>query len=267
MLAISDRTKERSDYPTSRLQKGLLMVSDGQELAEEAVGFGVPLLKLGLEAVFPGSVDLTAVRNDPTWKIVAVYNLNLVEKIARPGAVIVGNRLFYTARDSLAALMRRFPPARGFLTGLSNRLREMFGWETTYEDSGFSAWVGMTYTFDVQTGGLKVEADLTGLPRDRVSEVIIMNEQGAQFFDEYWDSSGASLSGEEIGCWEEVTADEASFADAAHRIAFTVPRVAGARLFRGRELVGSRLAWSGFGYSLHRKTRGFSFTVRIDKLP
>ena len=68
-------------------------------------------------------------------------------------------------------------------------------------------------------------------------------------FDRYRDTSGISLQGDEIGCWDEVNAEEAWFESSTRQIAFRLGQVKGARLFRGRELIGSRLAWAGFGYS------------------
>ena len=47
-----------TSYPTRRLQKGLLLYAGEQELAEEGVGLGVPILKRGAQTVFPGSVRL-----------------------------------------------------------------------------------------------------------------------------------------------------------------------------------------------------------------
>ncbi len=52
--------------------------------------------------------------------------------------------------------------------------------------------------------------------------MIVMNEQGAHFFDQYRDSSGTCLSGKEIGCWDEVAAEEASFASSTHGVAFSL---------------------------------------------
>ena len=77
-----------------------------------------------------------------------------------------------------------------------------------------------------------------------------MNEQGARCFDRYEDSDGAVLRGAGIGTWDEVGADRASFVSTGHRVAFSLAQAPGARLYRGRELVGARLSWAGFGYSL-----------------
>ena len=102
---------------------------------------------------------------------------------------------------------------------------------------------------------------------ESLTEVIVMNEQGAHFFDQYRDSSGARLSGKEIGCWDEVTAEEASFASSTHRVAFNLPQVPGARLFRGRELIGSRLAWAGFGYSFPPTLQWIELHGQVRKTP
>ena len=66
-----------------------------------------------------------------------------------------------------------------------------------------------------------------------ITEVVVMNEQGAHHFDLYRDSSGTLLRGKEIGCWDEVTAERASFISETHRLAFTLQQVKGARLFGG----------------------------------
>ena len=239
----------------------------GLDLAEEAVGFGLPVLKRGLQAIFAGNIELDLLHRDSTWVVTAFYRMNLVEKIARPGTASARSKFLYAAKNYLAAIIRQLPPLRAPLTSLSSALRRLFGWETIYEEAESSARVKMEYTMDEQKGVLVVDAELADVSHCRITEVIIMNEQGAHAFDQYRDSSGMRLSGEKIGCWDEVTAEEASVASSAHRIAFTLPRVAGARLFRGRELIGSRLAWAGFGYSFPPTARGFSYTIKFEKLP
>jgi hypothetical protein len=266
-LTIGDQRSKRILYATSHLQKGLAMNYRGLDLAEEAVGLGLPVLKQGLKTYFPGGLELTSLEGEATHRVTALYTINLVEKFARAGKASVGNRPFYAVKNSLAAFIRCFPPARGFLTALSSDLRRLFDWETIYEQDGFSARVGMTYTFEKKTGVLAIEADLAGLPQGNVTEVIVMNEQGAHYFDQYRDSNTLHLSGKDIGCWDEVTADEAGFASSSHRVAFTLPRIPGARFFRGRELIGSRLAWAGFGYSIPPTTKRFNYLVRIERLP
>jgi hypothetical protein len=266
-ISIGDSPRDAGLYATSRLQKGWVLHRGNNDLAEEAVGFGFPVLKRGLQAFFPGAVQLDLVRQDPKPVITAAYTLDLVEKIARPGRESVKNKTLYRVKDSLAYVIRGFPPGRSLLTALSSGLRWMFGWETTYEKTGLSAQLKITYTIDEQAGVLTMHADLDEIDAATVSEVIIMNEQGAHAFDQYRDTSGIRLAGRKIGVWDEVHADEASFASSTQRVAFSLPRVPGVRFFRGRERIASRLAWAGFGYSFAPTVRRFGSRVRIETLP
>ena len=65
MLQIGDEPGDARDYPTARLQKGMLLLDAGESLAEEGVGFGVPVLKRGARTVFPGRRELTCRRDGP----------------------------------------------------------------------------------------------------------------------------------------------------------------------------------------------------------
>jgi len=60
-------------------------------------------------------------------------------------------------------------------------------------------------------------------------------------------------------------ADEASFIDSYDNIAFTLKRVKRARMFRGRELVKGRLAWSGLAYVLPQDLINFDYDIRIGR--
>jgi hypothetical protein len=94
-----------------------------------------------------------------------------------------------------------------------------------------------------------------------------MNEQGGRAFDTYQDTGGLFLQGRAIGCWDEISADEAMFLSPVRRVAFRLSPISGSKLFRGRELVGNRLAWSGFGYTFPPGSGKFSYSLKIDRLP
>lgn len=266
-LAIADRATAGEDYPTRRLQKGLLLLDRGQALAEEGVGFGVPILKRGIQTVFPGGLELAERHQGPVWEVTATFEMNLVERLAKAGAGSLRSRSLYAAKNSLAALHRRVPALRGPLTATSNALRRSFGWVTTFEEAGSAATVTLTYTIRGGEGEVTVAVDLSELPSDGVSAVVVMNEQGAHHFDHYRDSDGTTLAGSEIGTWDEVTAARASFVSAGHRVAFSLGPAPGATLHRGRELIGSRVAWSGFGYSFPPTLRSFTYDLGIARIP
>jgi hypothetical protein len=249
-------------YPTSRLRRGLLLADGALDLAEEGVGFGVPVLKYGPRAVFAGGLRAD-VRDEGTLCTVrAVYRMDLVERLAGDGGARVAPRPLYVAKDALAALHRRVPAARGVLTATSSALRRRFRWETVYVPGGPKAEVLVTSVVDRRTGSVRVEVDLSGLPAG-VTEFAVMNEQGARAFDRYEDASGAVLRGDGIGTWDVVTAESARFVCATHGVAFSMGRVDGAVLRRGRELVGDRLAWAGFGLTVPRGRRRLSYELRV----
>jgi hypothetical protein len=264
-LKIGDTHANGKEYPTALLQKGFILLYHDQELAEEAVGFGVPVLKRGLQTIFPGAVTLTWLQSGSSWHINAQYNLNLIEKFSSGRGKYIENRLFYNVKDFLAGVIRHIPLFRGLLTATSSNLRRMLNWETTYAYAGLSTEVKVIYTVEGEMGKVTVEIDTSGLPSD-ITEVVIMNEQGAHSFNRYQDSSGVSIQGDEIGCWDEVNAEEAWFESSTHKIAFKLGQVKGARLFRGRELIFSRLAWAGFGYSFPSFINRLRYEIRIERL-
>ena len=265
--ATTDRGHGAPRYPTGSLQRGLLLFDHGLGLAEEGVGFGVPILKRGIETVFPGSVELSCERSGTRLRLTAAFEMDLVERLARPGAGSVSSRSLYAVKNSLAALHRRSPALRGALTATSNAVRRSFGWVTTYERVTSAGTLPLTYTVSEGEGDVAVTLDLCDLRRDVVTEVVVMNEQGARHFDRYVDESGVSLRGAEIGTWDEVGAARASFVSVAHRVAFSLGQAEGARLHRGRELIGGRVAWSGFGYSVSPALSTFRYELEVARVP
>ena len=261
-LVFAEAPSEGGPYATSRLQRGLLLLDGETPLAEEAVGFGVPVLKLGLQTLFPGEAEVDWRQDGSERYIEARFILNRAERLSRRTDGIVGTRLFYAVKDLLAASIRRMPASRSPLTAASSRLRQIFGWETAYTDAGIEVGVAVTYSIDTSTGKMRVQLDCRDLPAN-VTEVVLMHEQGAQAFDAYQDSSGLRLLRDQIGCWDEVRASDAGFESQLHKVTFKLSNTAGARLFRGRELIGTRLSWAGFGYSFD-PARG-SVQPRIDR--
>ena len=269
-LRIADEAA-RTPYPTRRLQRGLLLYDGEQELAEEGVGLGVPILKRGAQTIFPGAVRLRSAASgaDPVREIAATYRLDLVERLAGArggggGGGGVRPRALYAAKDSLAALHRRVPALRRPLTAVSSAGRRVLGWSTTYEPSAFRADVPVTFTFREGGRAVVVTADLTGLAEAGFTEAVLMNELGAHEFDLYEDADGVSLRGETIGTWDVVTAARARFVSTRRGVAFSLAQTPDATLRRGRELVGSRLAWAGFGLSVRPSREPFSYEVHIE---
>jgi hypothetical protein len=266
-LKFSNDRSQRSDFATSELQKGFLLWHAGKSLAEEAVGFGVPVIKKKLHTLFPGRVNLDFQEANGVWTIHAVYDLNLEERIIDVQAHIPKAEMLYRTKNLLAAFIRRFPLFRRTLTRLSSQLRSTFGWKTTYQKSCLNPQIRITYTIPEFSGTMNVETDVSGVKGNDFSEVVIMNEQAARHFDRYTDTDMNSFKDDQIGCWDVVSAPKATFISQTHKVSFSLQQAKGVTLFRGWEKVGSRLDWAGFGYSFHPKLGKFSYTLRIEKMP
>ena len=191
-LQITSETNLGAGYPTAKIQKGLILLCDGQVLVEEAVGFGVPILMQGLQTIFPSEMELFPFEGSSPYRVSACYKMNLLEKIARSDGGIVKNRQVNAGKNLMAALIRNLPPMRGLLTRTSNMLRSALGWETTYEPTNSFIDLTLTYIIDAASGRVLVELEGQENIPDGISEIIIMNEQGAHYFDQYQDSDGNS---------------------------------------------------------------------------
>lgn len=254
------RDAAKGDYASCRIQKGLLLACGQEDLSEEGMGFGVPILKFGHEAIFPGSARI-GTRRDGDKTIVDVgYDLNLVEIMAVKGKKI-NNRYFYTVKEYLSWLHREYPHFRKILTRASNTLRRFLDIETRFEEVATFGRVDVRYI--INADNIRIRVDTSRVKKYGCTEIMLMNEQGANYFDIYRDSNGTALSGNAIGTWGETFAGEASFVDPYHNLEFTLQKVAGSRMFLGRELVHGRLAWAGLAYLIPSCTDNFEYDIRI----
>ncbi len=265
-LRISVVNHNGDDYPSSQLQKGLILVSDGQELVEEGVGFGVPVLMKGLKTIFAGNVNLIQAERNLETEIAATFYMNREERLASRSGTTIGSNSLYKIKHYLEDLHRRSTLARGFLTSFSDWYLRRLSLRKTFEDAGCNYPIKVNFSLNWESRTVKIDVDATGVPEGEVDQVILMNEQGARYFDTYIDTSGSLLQGAEIESWQTVTAERASFLSRSHHLSFSLQQVSGATLFRGRELVGSRLAWAGFGYSLPPSRRSIAYTLEIERL-
>jgi hypothetical protein len=251
----------RPSYPSAQLAHGLKLTFHGEDLAEEGVGFAVPIVKRGPQTVFPGAVEVGWRRSGDLVEVEAAFTMNLVELLTGAAGDAPRPAALYAARDLLAALHRRAPLLRKPMTGASNLLRRALGWTTTFAAGPSHGTVLVRSTLVDGERTVAVAVDPSGLSPG-VTELVVMNELGARRFAHYWDAAGLRLDGPRIGSWDAVDAQVAGFRDDDLGIGFSVANVAGARLHRGRELVGERLSWAGFGYSL-APPAGLRYTIEI----
>lgn len=257
-IHIGALTAGSGSFPSSRIQKGLVLCRNDRDLSEEGVGFGMPVIKLGDESIFPGSWKMSAKRCDGRTLVKAEYKMNLVSRMA-VGDGVIKNQIFCFASNMLSRIHRERPELRKSLSNLSGILRRSMDLKDAFCEISSQGSVNATYLIT----GSRVDVFLRFPLIAGCTEKIVLNEQGANWFDTYVDSKGCILKGNEIGSWDEIFADEASFQDPADGLSFSLKAVAGARMFRGREIVPGRLAWSGLAYVLPPQRDELAYSISI----
>lgn len=259
------------------LAHGPALYLDGHDLAEEGVGFGVPVALRGHRAVFAGSTSAHLdERGADTAAVLRTtgltYRLDLAERLVFGAARHQASgtqkrgwaapRLFDRAHDGLSRLHRERPGTRPALDSGSRTLRRVSGMTTRFDPTAPAGSVTADYEFPAP-GVLTVTVDPRGLTDPSVTGLAIMNELGATAFTDYRDGGGLELAGGRIESWAEVDADWAALAAPTLSLELVARAVHGARMFRGRELSPGRLAWTGFAYLLAPPWQPFSYEVRV----
>jgi hypothetical protein len=152
---------------------------------------------------------------------------------------------------------------RKILRQASIILQNALGIDTKFVMADSVGVVSVVYTIWAKEIKIQVSVDMNKVKKDEFKEAIILNELSANYFDRYGDSNGLLLVGNFIGTWDEIFAEEASFIDSRNHIFFTLKKVEGTRMFRGRELVTNRLAWSGLAYVLPWHRNHLTYDILI----
>ncbi|MGO8693296.1 MAG: hypothetical protein ACLQMF_06430 [Rectinemataceae bacterium] len=259
-LVLEGAGGDRGRFPTDRMAKALTLALDGEDLAEEGAGFGLPVVKGRFETVFPGGFRFHRSETDPGG-LVLDFDMNMVERVSRRGGGRLERWALDWAQEFFAYLHRRLPFARSALILLSNLLRAGIGISTVFERRESLGTIRVEYGIDAGEGriAVRVEADMPAI--DGTMRIVLMNEAGAKRFRRYEDSDGAVLLGGRIETWRRIDAERASFRDTDARVFFSVRRTEGARLFRGRELVEGRLSWAGFAFVLPPGATRFEYEI------
>ena len=111
---------------------------------------------------------------------------------------------------------------------------------------------------------LKVQVDFSELHKEGCREILVLNEQGSNFFTKYTDSNGLLLIGRHIGAWQKVKAATATLSDNRYTLSFTLKNLDSANLFRGWERTRGRFSWAGLGYSLSAMISGFNYSIGLN---
>ena len=267
-IRVSDHLSLRL-YPDSRphllenatLQKGLVLVFDGEELVEEGMGLGTPVVRYSNDIYFSSSAHTFVEHGDGANQV--LKKSFLIDSVSRKR---IWNGPFINARiyDVLHLAFARAYISKGhpnrFLTKLVE-IRRSLGIRTQFVQTQSKGKVTISYRRFPNV--IQVRADLSELHKPGCEEILIMNEAGSTFFTKYTDRNGLELVNDEIGAWNKVEATEASLSDFSGTLLFSLKKTEGADLYRGWERVKGRLSWAGLSYSMKAWKPVFEYYIRI----
>ena len=92
--------------------------------------------------------------------------------------------------------------------------------------------------------------------------LVVLNEQSAEYFTLFQDSNGVSLSKENIGAWSRVNSESSSFCYPFKGVSFTLRSKVGVDLFRGWELIPGSHSWAGLDYCFEPRKK-FEYKIRL----
>ncbi len=245
---------------TGALQKGLVLSLDGQELIEEGVGFGVPIVKYRDKTFFSSTADVSIKKVGSDTILTKVYVLDTVSLKKFGQASYIDDDLYSPLRKTFQMLYLKHKK----LSPLFNKameLRDLANIKTefiTVKPRGT-----ITVTYHCQPKAINIRADFSKITLNKCVEVLVLNEQGSGIFQRYVDSDGLTLRGNKIGAWEKVTAELASLQSEKCELSFILQKEVGVQLFRGWEQTRKRFSWAGLSYSMPPNKGVFDYTIRL----
>jgi len=245
---------------TATLQKGLVLLADGEELIEEGVGFGVPVVIYKDEPYFSGTSQCEAINQAHRSTLVKSFLMDTVSRKKVGEVCYVNNELY----SLFHKVFHRVYAKNSCFTPLFNKgieITKRLGINTDFVKVKPRGVIKVKYT--CLSNSIEVEASFDQLEKEQCREIVLLNEQGASFFRKYSDSDKLSLFEGQIGAWVPINADRASLSDAGETMTFSLTKRREANFFRGREKIRNRYSWVGLGYSFRPTSSTFRYVIEL----
>jgi hypothetical protein len=260
---------KRNPWPhlgkASPVQKGLIpSVSSGlPDMCEGGVGFGVPILQYKRDFYFPGTAAVSEdgrISSDIAWK---QFIMNLIDRRQKKGSDSINS--FSWVFQRVYNRVYKSAQGRRILHLITGRLG------LTPPDSDPSMFfrvkskgsVLTSYGLNASGGIITVTIDFSRIHTSGLQHIYVSNELGGSLFDVYTDSSGNSLQGNEIGGWDRIHAEWAAFYSPALNIGVRVNIPNGVQAFRGREIIGLDICWSGVILMLSPSCKELRYEITV----
>ncbi len=235
---------------TAGLQRGLVLIRDGREIAGEGMGFGAPVVKYADGMYFSKTAEtfLSGARTS----VKKNFHMDSVERAK------VGKRLVSSGPEGLAHLYRSYAVFRRPMIKFSHLAKKLVNVRPEFMAVRSRGTISMTYV--CHPSRVHVSCDMTKLDRRGCNRIFILNEQGSSFFRKYQDSGKMRLVDDEIGAWEMVKAESATLSDLDPTFSFSLRNLDNATLWRGRETHGD-VAWAGLIYEIAPDLDSFDYDI------
>ncbi len=234
---------------------------DGAELIEEGVGFGVPVVKYADKTYFAGSAEVSVENDsDVARTIRKTYFLDTVSRKKLSSGRYIDDDLYSFVRKRFA----KFYLKNKNLSPIFNKLmelRDVARVQTEFVHVNPRGSVKVAY--ECSPSAISVKANFSGLQRSGCEEILVLNEQGSNTFQTYTDAGGLTLTGNRIGAWDAVVANQAALRSPSGHVSFSLHRLGNAELFRGWERTKNRFSWAGLSYSLPPNYVTFEYTIGL----
>ncbi len=256
ILDIYSNTKPHN-LKIAELQKGLILTCNSKERVGEGAGFGSPIVVCPKETFFSGSAKVTVLTASGFTRIIKEFNMDRVLR-NKLGKLRLENQQVRTLLKYLAGLYQNNTSFRSllfreFLTNL--------GVKSSFERKESIGRISVTY--EIHENIIEVQVNLANVKTQYRKEIFILNEQSARFFRKYSDSYGTTLIDDEIGAWNKVDSQSASFSDVEQQIGFRIWQAEGATLRYGREVMHNHLDWIGLDYEVNAKKDVFEYKIEL----
>jgi hypothetical protein len=243
---------------TSQLEKGIVLDFNEVEIIGEGMGYGVPVIKYRDKTFFSGTSTCDLNENSPNI-ITKTFILDMISRKYYKSSQI--SDIIYRPLHKIFTLFYlRLKPLRFFFDKIME-VRKNFGIYTMFVKTKPRGKIKFDY--HVRDKEIAINADFSELDLRDCDEIIILNEQGAFFFNIYSDSNGIMLCKDQIGAWEKVDSDFSFFSDSNSKLSFMLKPFPNMSLFRGWEKMSSRLSWAGLNYCLKPNREFFSYSIKI----
>jgi hypothetical protein len=246
---------------TAPLHKGLVLMFDSLEIVEEGMGFGVPVVKYKDKTYFSSFAKTETQEVQSIYNIKKTYVMNTISKKKFWRSTYIDDDVYSIARKTFAKLYLKHKNASPIFNNVM-MLRNIAKIKTEFQKVKPKGTV--TVNFEIQLGTINVFVDFSDLNLTDCEEILVLNEQGSNIFDKYFDSGGLKLAGPKIGGWDQVTADQAFMVSSANQISFCLKKNKKAKLFRGWENTRQRFSWAGLNYSLIPNNGIFDYSISVD---